>query len=73
MRQLLPLTHSEEDEEKNMIRISATINVEKESQKATGSAKKGLCLKKSGPARLAIGKSFRRVFCVRPRRQKRLD
>ncbi len=48
-----------EDEEKNMIRISATINVEKESQKAIMIGKKGAMLKKIGTrARLAMENLF---------------
>ena len=48
-----------EDEEKNLIRISATINVEKESQKAIMIGKKGTMLKKIGTqARLEMEKLF---------------
>jgi GTP-binding protein Era len=48
-----------EDEEKNMIRISATINVEKESQKAIMIGKKGAMLKKIGTrSRLAMESLF---------------
>lgn len=48
-----------EDEEKNLIRISATINVEKESQKAIMIGKKGAMLKKIGTqARLAMENLF---------------
>ena len=46
-----------EDEEKNLIRISATISVEKESQKAIMIGKKGAMLKKIGTqARLSMEK-----------------
>lgn len=53
-----------EDEEKNLIRISATINVEKESQKAIVIGKKGAMLKKIGTqARLQMENLFgSRVF-----------
>jgi GTP-binding protein Era len=53
-----------EDEEKNLIRISATINVEKESQKAIMIGKKGAMLKNIGTqARLQMEKLFgARVF-----------
>ncbi len=48
-----------EDEEKNLIRISATINVEKESQKAIMIGKKGAMLKKIGTqARLSMENLF---------------
>jgi GTP-binding protein Era len=48
-----------EDEEKNLIRISATINVEKESQKAIMIGKKGIMLKNIGTqARLEMEKLF---------------
>jgi GTP-binding protein Era len=48
-----------EDEEKNLIRISATINVEKESQKVIMIGKKGLMLKSIGTqARLEMEKLF---------------
>lgn len=48
-----------ENEEKNLIRISATINVEKESQKAIMIGKKGLMLKNIGTqARLEMEKLF---------------
>ncbi len=48
-----------EDEEKNLIRISATISVEKESQKAIMIGKKGAMLKKIGTqARLAMENLF---------------
>jgi GTP-binding protein Era len=48
-----------EDEEKNLIRISATINVEKESQKVIMIGKKGLMLKNIGTqARLEMEKLF---------------
>jgi GTP-binding protein Era len=48
-----------EDEGKNLIRISATINVEKESQKAIMIGKKGAMLKKIGTnARLSMEKLF---------------
>ena len=48
-----------EDEEKNLIRISATINVEKESQKAIMIGKKGSMLKNIGTkARLQMEKLF---------------
>jgi len=48
-----------EDEEKNLIRISATIHVEKESQKAIMIGKKGAMLKKIGTqARLAMENLF---------------
>ena len=48
-----------EDEEKNLIRISATINVEKESQKAIMIGKKGAMLKNIGTqARLQMEKLF---------------
>lgn len=48
-----------EDEEKNLIRISATINVEKDSQKAIMIGKKGAMLKKIGTqARLQMEKFF---------------
>ncbi len=48
-----------EDEEKNLIRISATIHVEKDSQKAIMIGKKGAMLKKIGTqARLAMEKLF---------------
>jgi GTPase len=48
-----------EDEEKNLIRISATINVEKESQKAIMIGKKGAMLKKIGTqARLDMENLF---------------
>ena len=48
-----------EDEAKNLIRISATINVEKESQKAIMIGKKGAMLKKIGTnARLSMEKLF---------------
>jgi len=48
-----------EDEEKNLIRISAAINVEKESQKAIMIGKKGAMLKKIGTqARLAMENLF---------------
>jgi len=48
-----------EDEEKNLIRISATITVEKESQKAIMIGKKGAMLKKIGTeARLAMENLF---------------
>ncbi len=53
-----------EDEEKNLIRISATITVEKESQKAIMIGKKGAILKKIGTAaRLEMEKFFdARIF-----------
>ena len=53
-----------EDEEKNLIRISATINVEKESQKAIMIGKKGSMLKNIGTqSRLQMEKLFgTRVF-----------
>lgn len=53
-----------EDEEKNLIRISATINVEKESQKAILIGKKGAMLKNIGTqARLQMERLFgARVF-----------
>jgi len=53
-----------EDEEKNLIRISATINVEKESQKAIMIGKKGSMLKNIGTqSRLQMEKLFgARVF-----------
>ncbi|MEN6331084.1 MAG: GTPase Era [Smithella sp.] len=48
-----------EDEEKNLIRINATITVEKESQKAIMIGKKGAMLKKIGTeARLEMEKLF---------------
>ncbi len=48
-----------EDEKKNLIRISATISVEKESQKAIMIGKKGAMLKKIGTqARLAMESLF---------------
>jgi GTPase len=48
-----------EDEEKNLIRISATINVEKESQKAIMIGKKGSMLKNIGTkARLQMENLF---------------
>lgn len=48
-----------EDEKKNLIRISATISVEKESQKAIMIGKKGVMLKKIGTqARLAMENLF---------------
>ncbi|MEQ8212849.1 MAG: KH domain-containing protein, partial [Smithellaceae bacterium] len=48
-----------EDEAKNLIRISATITVEKDSQKAIMIGKKGLMLKKIGTqARLEMEKLF---------------
>lgn len=48
-----------EDEKKNLIRISATISVEKESQKAIMIGKKGALLKKIGTqARLAMENLF---------------
>jgi len=48
-----------EDEEKNLLRISATIHVEKESQKAILIGKKGAMLKKIGTeARLAMENLF---------------
>jgi GTP-binding protein Era len=48
-----------EDEEKNLIRISATINVEKESQKAIMIGKKGAMLKNIGTqARIDMEKLF---------------
>lgn len=48
-----------EDEPKNLIRISATINVEKDSQKAIMIGKKGAMLKKIGTqARLAMENLF---------------
>ena len=48
-----------EDEEKNLVRISATITVEKESQKAIMIGKKGLMLKNIGTqARLEMEKLF---------------
>ena len=48
-----------EDEAKNLIRITATINVEKESQKAIMIGKKGAMLKKIGTqARLEMEKLF---------------
>jgi GTP-binding protein Era len=48
-----------EDEEKNLIRISATINVEKESQKAIMIGKKGSMLKNIGTqSRLQMEKLF---------------
>jgi GTP-binding protein Era len=48
-----------EDEKKNLIRISATISVEKESQKAIMIGKKGAMLKKIGTqARLAMENLF---------------
>ena len=48
-----------EDEEKNLIRISATITVEKESQKAIMIGKKGAMLKKIGTeARLSMENLF---------------
>lgn len=49
----------QEDEEKNLIRISATINVEKESQKAIMIGKKGSMLKNIGTqARVAMENLF---------------
>jgi GTPase len=49
----------QEDEEKNLIRISATINVEKESQKAIMIGKKGSMLKNIGTqARIAMESFF---------------
>jgi len=55
-----------EDEEKNLIRISAAINVEKESQKAIIIGKKGAMLKNIGTqARMDMEKIFgARVFLV---------
>ena len=48
-----------EDEKKNLIRISATISVEKESQKAIMIGKKGALLKKIGTqARLSMENLF---------------
>ncbi len=48
-----------EDEEKNLMRINATINVEKESQKAIMIGKKGAMLKKIGTqSRLRMEKLF---------------
>jgi GTPase len=48
-----------EDEEKNLIKISATINVEKDSQKAIMIGKKGMMLKNIGTqARLDMEKLF---------------
>jgi GTP-binding protein Era len=48
-----------EDEKKNLIRISATINVEKDSQKAIMIGKKGVMLKKIGTqARLSMENFF---------------
>lgn len=48
-----------EDDAKNLIRISATINVEKDSQKAIMIGKKGAMLKKIGTqARLEMEKLF---------------
>jgi GTP-binding protein Era len=48
-----------EDEGKNLIRISATINVEKESQKAIMIGKKGAMLKNIGTqARMDMEKIF---------------
>ncbi|HOC59666.1 MAG TPA: GTPase Era [Smithellaceae bacterium] len=48
-----------EDETKNLIRISATIHVEKESQKAIMIGKKGVMLKKIGTrARMSMEKLF---------------
>jgi len=48
-----------EEEEKNLIRISATIHVEKDSQKAIMIGKKGAMLKKIGTqARLAMENLF---------------
>jgi GTPase len=48
-----------EDEEKNLVRINATINVEKESQKAIMIGKKGAMLKKIGTqSRLRMEKLF---------------
>jgi GTP-binding protein Era len=54
----------QEDEEKNIIRISATINVEKESQKAIMIGKKGSMLKNIGTqSRLQMEKLFgTRIF-----------
>lgn len=57
-----------EDEEKNLIRISATINVEKESQKAIMIGKKGAMLKKVGTEaredmeKLFVAKVFLELF-----------
>ncbi len=49
----------QEDEEKNLVRISATINVEKESQKAIMIGKKGSMLKNIGTqARVAMENLF---------------
>ena len=48
-----------EDEGKNLIHVSATINVEKESQKAIMIGEKGAMLKKIGTnARLSMEKLF---------------
>jgi GTP-binding protein Era len=60
-----------EDEDKNLIKISATINVEKESQKAIMIGKRGIMLKNIGTqARKQMENLFGARVCSR---QKRLD
>jgi GTPase len=56
---VVEIDNFQEDEEKNLIRISATINVEKESQKAIMIGKKGFMLKNIGTqARLEMENLF---------------